>query len=292
MCFLNLLSFALCTTASDQSESRKTAIRSASAVVGSSAHLNSLQSSQDSIAKQQQLQQSQQQSLQQTQQSPSPQTYTRISPEYSSIAQAQPHSTIYTQLQTGQPTTATGGYFISVNPQHGQSALGGGKNVNKKYSHNLSDCLYGFIFFFLLCLGPTPVIMQYLPQNAQTGPIQYLQLIPTRPLIVPISPYMSPFNNPYSGAPSGPTAQASTVSPYATVPQHHHHSYPVTTSHSYGNNYQPTLQSPIGGFSTNYLTYFRPNPGMQLVNGPMDLSLNTNEYLPLQTENSYKVRRV
>lgn len=144
------------------------------------------------------------------------------------------------------------------------------------------------ILFFIFKLGPTPVIMQYLPHNAQQGPIQYLQLIPTRPLIVPISPYISTFNNPYTTSVGAPSAQASTNSAY-TLP---HHSYsPPTSSHTYGGSYQPSIQNPIGGFSTNYLTYFRPNHGMQIVNGPMDLSLNTNEYLPLQNENSYKMRR-
>lgn len=126
--------------------------------------------------------------------------------------------------------------------------------------------------------------MQYLPHNPQQGPIQYLQLIPTRPLIVPISPYISGFNNPYA---AGPSAQASSTSPYALP----HHSYSPPTS-SYGNSYSPSLQNPIGGYSTNYLTYFRPNNGMQLVNGPVDLSLNTNEYIPIQNENAYKMRRV
>lgn len=155
------------------------------------------------------------------------------------------------------------------------------------------------------------MIMQYLPHNAQQGPIQYLQLIPTRPLIVPISPYI--FNSPYSssvngpslngaslggqsfsgtslGGPSlsGPTAQASSNSPYALQ---HHSSY-SSPSNSYASSYSPSLQNPIGGYSTNYMTYFRPNHGMQLVNSPMDLSLNTNEYIPLQNENTYKMRRV
>ena len=148
-------------------------------------------------------------------------------------------------------------------------------------------------------LGPTPVIMQYLPHNAQQGPIQYLQLIPTRPLIVPISPYIpSNFNNPYT---SSPTVLSST-SPYS-LPHHSYSSSPQTSSSypgsnsygsgSYGSSYVPSLQNPIGGYSTNYLTYsIRPNHGMQLVNGPLDLSLNTNEYIPIQNENTYKMRRV
>lgn len=137
--------------------------------------------------------------------------------------------------------------------------------------------------------------MQYLPHNAQQGPIQYLQLIPTRPLIVPISPYISTFNNPYAPQAGGPTPQASSSSPYvfpSQPPTHHHHPHHHSfspsppSSPSYGNSYQ----NPIGGYSTNYLTYFRPG-GMHLINGPNDLSLNTNEYIPMQNENSYKMRR-
>lgn len=161
--------------------------------------------------------------------------------------------------------------------------------------------------------------MQYLPHNPQQGAIQYLQLIPTRPLIVPISPYISSYNNPYSNGPSGqsspygpaaqatslspygPAAQASSLSPYGPTAQASslspygapHHSYSQSPpSNSFGSSYAPSLQNPIGGYSTNYLTYFRPNNGMQLVNGPVDLSLNTNEYIPLQSENTYKMRRV
>lgn len=130
--------------------------------------------------------------------------------------------------------------------------------------------------------------MQYLPHNPQQGAIQYLQLIPTRPLIVPISPYISSFNNPYTQSVNGPqTAQASSNSPYASP----HHSYSPPTN-AYNNNYSPSLSSPIGSYSTNYLTYFRPNNGMQLVNSPVDLTLNTNEYMPITNDHAYKMRRV
>lgn len=140
--------------------------------------------------------------------------------------------------------------------------------------------------------GPTPVIMQYLPHNPQQGPIQYLQLIPTRPLIVPISPYISnQFNAPsYGHTQTQPTTAAASY-PTLSAAALPHHAYQTSAStHNY-NAYQPTLQSPIGGYSNNYLSYFRPNAGMQLVSGPLDLSLNTNEYLPIQSESSYKVRR-
>ncbi|XP_065365726.1 uncharacterized protein LOC135958760 [Calliphora vicina] len=37
----------------------------------------------------------------------------------------------------------------------------------------------------------TPLLMQYLPQQINEGGVQYLQLIPTRPLMVPIGPYLT-----------------------------------------------------------------------------------------------------
>lgn len=183
--------------------------------------------------------------------------------------------------------------------------------------------------------------MQYLPHNAQSAGIQYLQLIPTRPLIVPINPYSSPYaspynqynpqqvpahyhptasqytaqpsqysTNPYSSqphpsqytaaqSPSSPYSSASqpsthtlatAASTYATIPSSsasgYHH---PTTNHNYA-AYQPTLQSPIGGYSTNVFSYYRPN-GLQMINNPLELSLNTNEYMPLQGESGYRMRR-
>lgn len=129
------------------------------------------------------------------------------------------------------------------------------------------------------------MIMQYLPHNAQSGPIQYLQLIPTRPLIVPISPYISHQYNPYSQTQA--QAQPTTGAASYSLPTAHHAYQTSASTHNY-NTYQPTLQTPIGGYSNNYLSYYRPNPGMQF-SSPLDLSLNTNEYLP--SESSYKVRR-
>lgn len=200
--------------------------------------------------------------------------------------------------------------------------------------------------------------MQYLPHNTQSAGIQYLQLIPTRPFILPISPYQtSPYNqynqqqvpnyyhptasqynaqptqystNPYSSqahpgqytvaqSPASPYSSqqqpgqytvaqspaspysassqqpnthtlATAASTYASVPSSgtsaYHH---PTTHHNYA-AYQPTLQSPIGGYSTNVFSYYRPN-GLQMINSPLELSLNTNEYMPLQGESGYRMRR-
>lgn len=110
------MSLALCTNNVQADETRKTSVRSASAAVGTNAHINSLQSSQDSAGKQQQ-----QQTTQQVQSGTGQTSYTRVqTPEFTSITQ--PHNA-YTQ-----PTAPTGGYFISVNPQNVPSAaLGTGK---------------------------------------------------------------------------------------------------------------------------------------------------------------------
>lgn len=142
MCLLQLVSLACTTTTVDQSESRKTSIRSPSAAVGSSNHLNSLQSSQDSIGKQ---------PMQQSQQNINGQNSYRVTtPEFTSITQQNvPHS-LYTQMQTGQSAPSTGGYFFSVNPQNSQTAaLGGGKSY--KNMENFMDFLTsnGVFFFFL-----------------------------------------------------------------------------------------------------------------------------------------------
>lgn len=90
----------LCTQqVSDQADSRKNAVRSAAAVVGTSAHLNSLQSSQETGTK------TQTQTISNGQT-----TYRVITPEFSSISQ--PQNAYYTQ-----PSSPSGGYFITVNPQ-------------------------------------------------------------------------------------------------------------------------------------------------------------------------------
>lgn len=137
-------------------------------------------------------------------------------------------------------------------------------------------------------VGPTPVIMQYLPQNQQAGGIQYLQLIPTRPLIVPISPYITQLPQ-YGGAsPAQPTAAQYTAAAQPTYgsTQSTYGSTQSTSSHSY-----PSYQNPVGGYSSPVISYFRPHSGIQLVDGPIDMSLNTNEYIPIQSESAFKMRR-
>ncbi|KAJ6636621.1 hypothetical protein Bhyg_15212 [Pseudolycoriella hygida] len=193
--------------------------------------LNSLVSNQDGPTKLQSQQQVQQ-----------PQQSYNIQQDFSSSGQ--PHSTVYNHIQSGSsPTSAPqNGYVISVNPNGHHGAV-----------------------------GATPVLMQYLPQSQQTGGIQYLQLIPTRPLIVPISPYITQLPQ-YSGP---PTAQP-TAAQYASA----------APAQSY-----PSYQNPLGGYSSPAVSYFRPHSGIQLVDAPIDMTLNTNEYVPIQAENTLKMRR-
>lgn len=129
LCFLNLVSLALCSTTNVADETRKTSVRSAAATVGTSAHLNSLQSSQDSGGKQQ--------TVQQVQSGNGQTTYTRVqTPEFTSITQ--PHNAVYSQ-----PTAPTGGYFISVNPQNVPSgALGAGKTTHFPIHFSSSNLSY------------------------------------------------------------------------------------------------------------------------------------------------------
>lgn len=59
---------------------------------------------------------------------------------------------------------------------------------------------------------PTPVLMQYLPHAMPETGVHYLQLIPTRPLIVPISPYLNG-NAPPSAAQNAANAAAHALHP-------------------------------------------------------------------------------
>jgi len=326
----SLVTLGLCTSTTspvyEQTESRKTSVRSPAPASGGVSLVNSLQSTQDGAGKPQ----------------TGAQTYSRQPTpiiDYNSVSS--PHSTVYANLQgtpvSGQPTQPTtqgGNYLFAVN-SHG----------SQYHMPTLTPLVTN--------AGPTPLIMQYLPTQTQSGGIQYLQLIPTRPFIVPINPYLSsPYNqnqyspqvgqyhspaavpqynvqpgqyasnqynipnqyavsqyassqyaaspytshssNQYTQSPSSYNSQpnthtlASAASTYPTIPNAQYH--PPTTNSNYA-AYQPTLQSPIGGYSTNVYTYFRPNAGVQMINSPLDLSLNTNEYVPLQGDSAYKMRR-
>lgn len=140
--------------------------------------------------------------------------------------------------------------------------------------------------------------MQYIQPNQATNGIQYLQLLPTRPLIVPISPYLSQL--PQYGGTQGTLPNQSingqnyaSGQNYVTAGQN----YVATNYGQYGAtpNY-PTYKSfAPGGYATAssspVVSFFRPHSGIQLINGPIDMSLNTNEYIPIQGESAFKMRR-
>lgn len=133
--------------------------------------------------------------------------------------------------------------------------------------------------------SPTPILMQYLPQTINEGGVQYLQLIPTRPLMVPIAPYLSgntggrpityhqhlaPSNNidytarplisglPVNLPPPAPTSLADLQSP--TLPSYDIQSYT--------------------GSITSYKQNHRINRETKDKNLLGPISLNLNEYLP------------
>lgn len=135
------------------------------------------------------------------------------------------------------------------------------------------------------------MLMQYLPQQQQpAGGLQYLQLIPTRPLIVPISPYITP-----QFASAAQQHQQGYAAASPAIAQHHGgYGQPAPTHFvtPYGATVAGhSIQNPVGGYSSPIVSYFRPHSGIQLVNGPVDMSLNTNEYIPVQGDAAYKNRK-
>lgn len=196
--------------------------------------------------------------------------------------------------------------------------------------------------------------MQYLPQSQSSSGIQYLQLMPTRPLIVPISPFLpqiqhqpqtqsqqtplplpqhhpqvhpqqqlqlhqqnpqpqiyqqSPHSLQYQLNQPQPTHYISTTrlssglpsSPYPYTNYAASQGYltpgqkplPSSTSHQYPIYHSPNSGGSFAAASSSapVVSMFRPHTGIQLISGPLDMSLNTNEYLPAQNENGYKMRR-
>lgn len=144
----------------------------------------------------------------------------------------------------------------------------------------------------LASLPSTPMLMQYLPaQTLQdgSGAVQYLQLIPTRPIIVPISPYLTAAAtgniqaaapgpaitpNVNAGAPADYAARGSGVQLGAL---------PANTAGLTGLHYAAAgLQgyanaiSPVAAYRTGY----RINREAKDKPFPGTFSLNLNEYLP------------
>ncbi|XP_075156232.1 uncharacterized protein LOC142229551 [Haematobia irritans] len=137
-------------------------------------------------------------------------------------------------------------------------------------------------------ISPGPVLMQYLPQTITEGGVQYLQLIPTRPLMVPIGPYLTAG----AGTPTLGYTQTITAThpldygtrsntllstmPVNMVPPAAPTSLlevPSQPLNAYGiQSYAPQLQTPKQNYRINRETKDRFIPG--------PLNLNTNEYIP------------
>ncbi|XP_062554344.1 uncharacterized protein LOC134219590 [Armigeres subalbatus] len=166
----------------------------------------------------------------------------------------------------------------------------------------------------LLSPATTPLIMQYInPQGQPTGGLQYIQLL--RPVMYPygaqyvqpsyvqqhsqpssthgqyhqqhlhhphsLSHYSSPVqhSSPVSSSPTMPTTTQSNFVPFqpsslqqyataATAATHHHHHLAAPVAYP----------SPVAQYSSPVLSYYPPR--ISLINGPGDMNLNTNEYIP------------
>nr|XP_016936638.1 POU domain, class 6, transcription factor 2 [Drosophila suzukii] len=124
-------------------------------------------------------------------------------------------------------------------------------------------------------LPSTPMLMQYLPaQSIQDGTgntVQYLQLIPTRPIIVPISPYLSAAAAAAAGPPSisaggQPDFGGRTAAVLSALPPN----YAALQGYAAGSI------NPAAAFRNTY----RINREAKDKHFPPTFSLNLNEYLP------------
>ncbi|KAM8721454.1 hypothetical protein ACLKA7_007346 [Drosophila subpalustris] len=129
----------------------------------------------------------------------------------------------------------------------------------------------------------TPMLMQYMPaQTLQdgTGTVQYLQLIPTRPIIVPISPFLTAAG---PGSIQGPSPALTATPDFATrgsavqlgaVPSN----AGLTGLHyaSAGLQGYASSISPVAAYRSSY----RINREAKDKHFPPTFSLNLNEYLP------------
>ncbi|XP_036338495.1 uncharacterized protein LOC118748227 [Rhagoletis pomonella] len=154
---------------------------------------------------------------------------------------------------------------------------------------------------------PTPVLMQYLPQAMSDAGVHYLQLIPTRPLIVPISPYLSGGNAATSAMQSAthalhpPLAAAINGGPFEYAPhtpailsaeninvaamqqqqQQQHHPTPTATLLDVSN--AATMPYGLQTYANAIQPYrnsYRINREVKGKNFPGTMVLNMNEYIP------------
>ncbi|SPP89087.1 putative uncharacterized protein DDB_G0271606 [Drosophila guanche] len=127
-------------------------------------------------------------------------------------------------------------------------------------------------------LPSTPMLMQYLPaQTLQdgTGTVQYLQLIPTRPIIVPISPYLQ------AAAAAAGNMHTPPAPSVVAAPQPDFSGRTATVLSALPPNY-----GPLQGYATSinpaaaYRSTYRINREAKDKQYPATFSLNLNEYLP------------
>ncbi|KAH8386572.1 hypothetical protein KR093_001299 [Drosophila rubida] len=134
----------------------------------------------------------------------------------------------------------------------------------------------------LASMPSTPMLMQYLPaQTLQdgSGTVQYLQLIPTRPIIVPISPFLS------AAAAANGNVQPPLPSPSPSLAANADYgaralpaSTGVTGLHYAAAGLQGYANAiaPVAGYRSSY----RINREAKEKHLPPTFSLNMNEYLP------------
>ena len=153
--------------------------------------------------------------------------------------------------------------------------------------------------------------MQYFtPQGQPTGQMQYIQLL--RPIMVPMpgqtaSQSSSPPNHQPQQTPFQPIQQQlqqiqqpqqiTQASPQLPAYPNYiplNTGTPQTTSHhpvaQYNNPYNGP--HPFSGFSQPpYPSYFSQNSRYKYNHSPLDLNLNTNEYMPSPSEYAYKSQK-
>ncbi|KAH8419753.1 hypothetical protein KR009_002142 [Drosophila setifemur] len=122
-------------------------------------------------------------------------------------------------------------------------------------------------------LPSTPMLMQYLPaqtlQDGSGNTVQYLQLIPTRPIIVPISPYLSAGNQSPLSAGGQPDFAGRTASVLSAMPP------------NYGALQGFAQAGGVINASPAFRNTYRINREAKDKHYPTPtFSLNLNEYLP------------
>ncbi|XP_070138597.1 transcription factor btd isoform X1 [Drosophila bipectinata] len=124
-------------------------------------------------------------------------------------------------------------------------------------------------------LPSTPMLMQYLPaQTLQDGTgntVQYLQLIPTRPIIVPISPYLSGGGSPTLAAGGQPDFSGRTATVLSALPPN----YGALQGYAAAGALNPQAAVAAGAFRG-----YRINREAKDKHFPPAFSLNLNEYIP------------